>query len=370
MARGMTRWLAVVLVGCLVTLGAVRAWQESLRRQVLGPRPATPEVIASDSLAREAVATATAIQRVRWSRDIGAPRDSLVVLGRIDLVPAGSRAAIREARERLRADGADGPAGADAAFQRGVAVAVLSPLWQRPDDGIGFPPRGYSRGIDYLLPEGGPCQVAVYVPGGGLTGRNLNQLIDPVLVMGPCAWVARYGPPGDSVRAWLRRGGGALAGATSPSAPSDPQDDAPYAVEAACRAGDAGACREIVRRGTLRPRVGVARVAPEDPLLYEHARRAPFAGLGAHLLADIEAEVGRDAFARFWHAEAPADQALSAALGRPVGEWVAEWAAARLPARPRVGAGPGDVLLTLLAVALLAGIALWTGARGRPLGGL
>lgn len=369
MARGVRLWLVVVVVGFVAAFGAVRAWQESVRRETIGYNSADPAVIASASLAREAVATATAIQRIRWSRAIGPPGDSLVVLGRNVTVPAASRAMVRDTRSRVEA-------------YETVPVAIVAMMWARPDDGTRYVPRR-AYGIDYLLPEGGPCQVAVYVPGGAATLNVLDRLLDPDRLLGPCAWVARYGPPGRSVRAWLRHAGGRFAGATipSPAGPAVLLEPAPGGdpdarrspghglnrIEQACRRGDTGACRLAIGPAGTRAGPGDHGPAADDPLLAERAGRSPFAGVGAHLLADLEVEVGRDAFARFWRADVPVEEALSDALGQPVGAWVAEWTAARLPEPHREFLSLTDVLLTLFTIAALTGIALITGARGRPI---
>jgi hypothetical protein len=109
---------------------------------------------------------------------------------------------------------------------------------------------------------------------------------------------------------------------------------------------------------------------PAGLLLYHRGWSSwAFGGVGAHLLADIEAEVGRDRFATLWRTDRPVDAALSAALGRPVGQWVADWAAARFPPQP-AGWGVLDALVALLVIAALAGIGLLAGAKGRPITGL
>lgn len=159
----------------------------------------------------------------------------------------------------------------------------------------------------------------------------------PSGVLGPCAFVARYGHPGNSVRAWIRNGAGSLAGTVQPApARTDgtPNPSAtqlgPNALEQACIAGDTRACTLAVVGNGPSLSYGLVRWGddsdtPRDLILYDHDWPGwAFGGPGAHLLADMAAEVGPDRFAAFWRTDRPVEAALAGiglllgAKGRPL----------------------------------------------------
>ncbi len=372
MARGLRFWLAVVILGCAAVLGLTRVWTGAVRDTIRGGLTPDSATVAYTSLSQKAVPIASAIQRIRWSRAIlERDPDSLILLGPNLPISAANRSTVRAARSLLRPG-------------ETVAIAIAEARWQRPDDGNRYLWYTESQGVDYLLPETGPCQAVAFVPGGPATPSTFDRMVRADNLLGPCFWVARYGRPSDSVLAWLRVAGGAIAGSATPSqatpsqaTPSAARSAAPTGgrtlnrLEDACRRGDDRACETVI--GPL----GVSSTRRPPPpemeglLMYSRAWvDIPFDGVGGHILADIEAEIGPDRFAAFWHTDRPADVALSEALGRPVGEWLADWAVARFPEPVRAGPGVGDILLTLLTVAVLAGIGLLLGSRGRPITGL
>ncbi len=368
MARGLKLWLAVVVVGSLATFAGLTAWYESVARSFPGvPRDSLQ--LVHDSLIREAGRTATAVQRIRWSRAVD-DADTLLILG--PHLPVQERFVRRVAEARSRVDPEP---------RVDVAIALTTRRWQRPEDGTRYQSYIESHGTDYLLPEGGPCQVVMFVPGGMTTPSVLDRYFPTTHLLGPCAWVARYGPPSDTVRAWIQWGGGRFARTLEPSTPLPDRPEAgadrhadrrPTRLARACRAGNVEACAVALDPiGTPQSRPwGVDDAdAPHGLVLYDHDIYAgdPFGIVDAHLLADIESEIGRDRFAAVWRTDAPVHAALSDALGRPLGEWVAEWAAARLPESERTGMRAIDILFSLLAVAVFLGIGLVMGAKGRPI---
>jgi hypothetical protein len=360
MARGLRLWLVVVVAGSLATFAGLTAWFDSVARSYPGVSRDSLQLV-HDSLIRHAGQTATAIQRIRWSRAVG-DADTLLVLGPHLPVRESFIRRVAEARTRLDPDA-----------RVDVAVALTTRRWQRPEDGSRYGSYIESHGTDYLLPGGGPCQVVMFVPGGATTPSALDTYFPTDYLLGPCAFVARYGPPSDSVRAWIQWGGGRFARTLEPSTPlAERAAEAGSRLARACLAGNVEACAlALDPAGTpLRmPGSFDDADAPHGLVLYDHDLYAgdPFGSVGAHLLADIEAEIGRDRFAAFWRTDAPVDAALADALGRPLGEWVADWAAARLPAPDRAGLRLTDVLFSLLAVALFLGIGLLVGAKGRPI---
>lgn len=364
MARGLTVWLAAVAGGCVVALGLVRIWTGTLAPNTLLPTRADSAAAAYDDLAMEARRTATAIQRIRWSRAMRARarEPQPLVLGEAGVGDdAGDR--VRAALDRLPTP-------------ERVAVAIVPAAWRRPEDDLPSPgPSSY--GIQYLLPDEGPCQVAVSGPGGPSPGAP-DFFLDPDRLLGPCWWVARYGPPSDSVRAWLRRGGGILAQQMTPT-PPEPDGGARAwrnRLREACAAGNRAACARVLAQpdGWLWSRLQAAAAPPEDPLLYQVgwmrlvSSPGPFDGKGAHLLADLERELGPESFGRFWRSDGSVPDALSEALGRPVGAWLADWTAARFEVAPaRAGLSAIDVLLSILTIGGFAGLGLLLGRKGRPL---
>ena len=133
-----------------------------------------------------------------------------------------------------------------------------------------------------------------------------------------------------------------------------------------CIAGRVDACRRAVLDPT-------AYADPESyPELEEwissgHSRNGePFGGRERTWMGDLEAEFGRDRFARFWTSEQAVEVAFATAFGEPIEVWTMRWA------RDRMGpqkAGPStdllSVLLTLVTLLACVGIATATAERWR-----
>ncbi len=83
-------------------------------------------------------------------------------------------------------------------------------------------------------------------------------------------------------------------------------------------------------------------------------------------MGDLEAEFGRDRFARFWTSDQTVEDAFVTAFGEPIGVWTMRWAQDRMGYQK---AGPStdaqSVLLTLVTLLACVGIATATAARWR-----
>ncbi len=211
----------------------------------------------------------------------------------------------------------------------------------------------------------------------------------PIDVLGPCSVHLVHGSPGPAIRRWLRDDGMSRL-ARSPWLGGDyrlpPISDhrsiygewnerrreraSVYGRESAvgegCLAGRLDACRRAVLDPT-------AYVDPESyPELEEwissgHSRNGePFGGRERTWMGDLEAEFGRDPFARFWTSDQNVEDAFAAAFDEPIGAWTMRWAQDRMGPQK---AGPStdllSVLLTLVTLLACVGIATATAERWR-----
>ncbi len=83
-------------------------------------------------------------------------------------------------------------------------------------------------------------------------------------------------------------------------------------------------------------------------------------------MGDLEAEFGRDRFARFWTSDQTVEDAFTAAFGEPIEVWTMRWAQDRMGVQK---AGPSvdllSVLLTLVTLLACVGISTATATRRR-----
>lgn len=199
--------------------------------------------------------------------------------------------------------------------------------------------------------------------------------------VGPCAFHAKFGAPGRTVRQWLGHRRFDLAQSPlvqrEPAAPPRAFDAAArrgwyeraYALPPAavgCLAGRPEACRVAILAGAGGWDV---RVAAPRMVQGQSRWRGDQAVLNAgRFLADVAHEVGPVRFQRFWTTTQPVETALAVALRSPVGEWTERWQrrfAPRIPLGPAIP--PGEALLGL-GVAAGAIAAAAAAARRRQVG--
>jgi hypothetical protein len=210
----------------------------------------------------------------------------------------------------------------------------------------------------YILPTQANERCTVVIPmGKGLSTRNflqyyLNTDDARNQILGPCAFYAAFGMPGDSIRAWLRGRGALLASGGSwtqqtwsklwrrgerldgPSSspvfyPTPPA--AMYSMSGravGCAAADATACESLLRRRNqdLRSLTVGSAVLPGfrlGPIGREYGYDV--AGRETELLADMVRSMGRERFQKFWTSNESVSASIEKASGLPATEWMASW---------------------------------------------
>ena len=184
--------------------------------------------------------------------------------------------------------------------------------------------------------------------------------------LGPCAFLAAYGMPGRSVRAWLGNRGFDLALAPAWNDSTPPSSSIlgfyrgwwwPFVYHqsfpaVACLARRVAGCREAVLEGASddRPRANRTPVVMTDRRYW---RRQRLIG-GSTYLADVARQVGRDRFLEFWNSPLSVDSALSRALRQPVGEWTAQWQTRFTPPIRLGSSAPAAASLLAVILAIIA----------------
>jgi hypothetical protein len=397
MARGVTRWVAVVLASCgLITIayvpprGGVRARQPFT---FMGQVPqGTPARLRAQALAGQWRAADGAVrlleERARMklmvSQTANGTRGPTIFLTGIDPIPA--------AAVRLVESGMDSVWRSLGLADTKVRVAVVFDLWQPRRSGS-TPTRDEER-PSYLQPDSTDRTTCIaLVPVGGYWTRiilgeptRVQPAVPPSFTewlktsLGPCAFHAAFGTPSKPVRRWLAARQWDVGRYldwdsvrtdrfSSRDAIGDPRwswywervySFPPATV--ACLAGRRAGCRDAVLEGAgRRDEDSLPRVVRFEWRWWRTERMV----LGERYLSDVARDVGRERFARFWSSPLPVDTALAAALKKPVGEWTEEWQRRYIP-RLRLGAAaPPDaaLLALLLAVAAVTSAALSASRR-------
>lgn len=422
MAFGMKSWLLTTLAGIGVALvlllppgHASDILPEGFRAREAAIRPAADRLVRLEVDLRSLATPLLAIRLEPWVRERleeeGEP-GRLVVVG-LESVD-GTADELRALRERAA------ELGRSVEVTGGEGAPVLALLIT--ETGAHVPaPADRAVGTHYYagtLDDGTPyCARVLYGAGTGLNAytveREMWTRTPDRMPLRQCELWARYGAPGDDVRAWFDAGGYELAYAGTPPMRDDltPRGLGRNVLRATatsrpermkviqrCLAGDRSRCA-----GLLAPRLApegggeadlppVAGGGPVDPdgaaegetrsevrdrfralvletdLTVAGASRGPFslAWFERGMIAALEEE-GADRFRAFWTSDEPLDVAFEEAFGVPPGEWVHGWLAELFG--PDVGEGPtialADLGLSLAVLLALLGTAVVTHRRRR-----
>ena len=208
--------------------------------------------------------------------------------------------------------------------------------------------------------------------------RPRSRWWQPPVGLSSCAWYALFGKPEAGVARWLAATGFAYGVTVPGGTPEREVAHLEVAIDSlrmrgigvlglACSAGNEAACRQVLM-GEFPRYYWQGRRTPHDMV----AVRAVTQGFGPaqfHLLADMVADIGPEAFQRFWSSGRPIEDAFREATGAELMGWTRAWA--RRNVGP-VGGGPmpagatvaGGLLVVLLGLAVAAGRRGGRGGRG------
>jgi hypothetical protein len=232
------------------------------------------------------------------------------------------------------------------------------------------PEREMYAGVDSA---GAYCVVVHAAPVGRTAGMVISSsrlsASAGASMLGPCAFVARYGAPGPEISRWLSDGAYRLAehrSAVQQPRARDLTHERELTVWSendralrACIGGRDDLCVNalLMPTGATHVRVG--------PAVLQLDRRLPPGGNDSRAMLDhLEREFGAARFETFWTSDADVPTAFAGAFGIGAGDWVREWGRSRYGGRalgPRVDAQ--TLLLSALLVACLVASAVVTERR-------
>lgn len=384
MARGVIGWLGAALVACLV-VGAVYLpprgtprWAWASRSSFREPTPARAR---AEALAWQWRSAEAAVIGARFRDRLGPMLALRRAEGRAGplLVAEAPDSILAWAEPVMRAalDSAWASLGIGVSK---VSVAVVLGM-REPGRRSPVPAVASAGGVAYVLPDSADratCIVTGRLPYFAVARKHVRrdqQFYWAGTTLGPCAFYARFGVPGQRVRQWLGRRGFDLAASASWSRESPVDQTHPWLVRdfrtsrwwwgslyslpfstVACLAGREPACRRDVAAGDVDPaEASPDIVVPSEPWDLRKIRL-----MGAQwFLSDVARAVGPDRFQEFWTTSLPVDSALALALRRPVGEWTVEWQR-RISPPPPLGATarPLDAVLGVALALLLLGLVM------------
>jgi hypothetical protein len=378
MARELRWWLAGAFVACAVVAvsylspsgiaPAAAARQREPTAARLRARRLAERWRAADLAVRLAVYRRRLEPELAHRRETDQPGPALLV-DAPDTVPAYTKALVAAALDTVWRELGLGVSK--------VAVGVVVDFWRIPRTGTDSTPKVPSGSVGYLLPDSTDRATCIALIPAWYWTRGLPRQLEDRLRrgLGPCAFFARWGVPGEPVRVWMARRHYDLARVPSWGPQESEQPEASWMTNRntgwfwaavyghpiaaiGCLAGRAYSCRTAVLAGA-----GDAFADSQPRLLDATVRWWGEERLveGWRYLGDVAREVGYDRFLRFWNSTEPVDTALAAALKMPVGKWTARWERRFLPRLPLGAAAPlGAALLGIL----LAGGAVALVARG------
>lgn len=372
MSSGM-KWLAMVLIGGML----VTAWARTISSPEAAVR-AQPR----DELRRSMQTNMTALRSADGAYREFARADSLLPLlpAEAGVVVALSPAVPQPKRDTIGAVLATELAALGELRAR-IGVFLVDHAY---GSRVGIPRTGTveERELYVGTDEAGPyCAMVAtgFIADGvmridGFTARR-GAARDPAVarsVLGPCAFIGRYGAPGAHISQWLRDHAYSMADGTSRSLPGQFREPAQHRRELVlwtrgdlrmrgCIGGREDLCREIVlaaaRNQAALP--GAATFNLGRAFVYPDAAYPT-------MLSDIEESFGRERFARFWTSDQDVETAFAGAFGVSIGAWVREWGQTAYGAE-RLGPAVGtlSVLLSALIGLAFAGAASFVAARRR-----
>jgi len=380
MARQLTWWLAgafvacaIVAVGYLAPSGAapaatVRSRQPHPTAARLRARGLVEQWRAADQAVRLAVYRRRLEPELARRRATDQPGPALLVEAP-DTVPVHTRELVASALDTVWRELGLGVSK--------VAVGVVVDFWRIPRTGTDSSPKVPSGSVGYLLPDSSDRATCIALIPAWHWSRGLPRPLEDGLRrgLGPCAFFARWGVPGEPVRVWMARRHYDLASVPSWGRERSEPPEASWMMNRntgwfwaavyghpiaaiGCLAGRAQSCRTAVLTGA-----GDAFGDSLPRLLDATVRwwREERLVQGQQYLGDVAREVGYDRFLRFWNSTEPVDTALATALRMPVGKWTERWERRFLPRLPLGAAAP---LSAAMLGILLGGTAVALVARG------
>ncbi len=374
MALTPLRWTAALLLVMAGTLAVVSRPGEVESNRVVYHR--TPEAAAHS----RAVAQ---LRRVHTRLEEARHRDSVIVIA--DALAGGElRVHISEALPGSVAQYLSVLVQRQWVSARRVSAPVMPSVFVAIIDTRNRP-RFLSDASALILPsESSPHCIALLRVGPRALGRiddgvAVEAALQPAspgwqrpLGLSGCAWYALFGRPGSEIARWLRATGYAYAGA----APGDTSGGEPAPVVPidslrgwgvgilglACSAGNEDACRRVLM-GVARRRFFSRVPSVLDDMVTVQSVPGGFGPRQFHFLADMVADIGPEAFQRFWSSELPIEGAFREANGVELMEWTQAWA--RWNVGPVEG-GPMPTLASAAGVSLLVlfGLVVGVGRRG------
>lgn len=357
------RWAAIVALGAALTAVALLPSRSRTREPMFSPR--TAEERRSYRLSRiESRARLRA--RLSSMRNLGVARagePGSIVVVHDSTIPAATRLLLDTITHRHTAR--YGAASPDA---RTVVVFTS-------DSALG-------AGRYTLLPEitdGRTCISVVLLRSGAAgradhvaASRSAQRLLGGML--GPCAFVRAFGPPGAAARQilaenpvfaldpdwWRRRSRTTRIETTGDtirarSFLTDGQWHWQWTVaERACSAGRLDSCRAALRDTVER----LQHASPARGVISNHQTAWSRWG-STDVLASMVRDYGGDAFARFWRADGIPEEAFRAATGRPIEEFAMRfWRSTIGIDYPGPGIPRGSALLAIITAFGFVGVAV------------
>lgn len=222
--------------------------------------------------------------------------------------------------------------------------------------------------ITWLLPEGKRTRCLAVVRLNRVEVSNL-LVASATSLLGPCAFVSRFGSPGADIRRWLAAGDYAFAAYPAWNDvglwSSRSQEVAVPRLglgttQSRCVLGDLPSCRSSL---ALDSNAVAATDAGFVPVTFrDFSMAGPRLGRYERLfLSDMVRELGPERFGEFWRSERAADSAFATAAGHTMEEATSRWMRRFYDNTP---GGPARPAPTGVALGVVLGLGLLTSHRG------